>query len=751
MIYSLLNSLYCEREDKMATFTPRLENDCPPASDKHWIGTAFGGYNKCNTDVDTRHGGTLVLPNCTGWAWGRFHEILGKVPTLRPGGNANTWYSYTQDGYKRGTKPQVGAVICWSGGDMGHVAIVEKVNSDGSIITSNSSYKDYNNYYFMMTLYPKNNYSAWNGSYTLQGFIYNPACDGISDALSDFLKVASDHVGEDNKWVCKKTGITKNQSWSAAFVIACAKSVNNALNKVIPEQLNPADIARQGVKKGYGKWYKGPYHKCNPTPQPGDLVLLKFSLPKSAASSPLQSFLPSTTSRPTLSPIDLTTDMYESDKIAIVKSVKSGNIQVVEGDVGGKISYKKYAMKSTVIVGYYRPDWSKLDASPVNLATTELSGPLYDMVNTRQDAVIREFGYVDSNNKPSISPSNIRLSVINYTTLLGSLFSWLGGTTSADTVSGSHSVSGLDTVPRAIAEYLLDKGLNAAAVSGVLGNIKVESGNFNVGAVGDYGTSFGICQWHYGRGEAMKKMAGSDWKNNLTGQLDYLWHELSHGYSSVLSALKAVPNTEAGARKAADVFVRQFEIPADIEGESVKRQANASDFWKAMKVEAVGATSSRLSGGKTYNIPTTLSQTGIDRIYTNYTYFYNIWASSTTQKKLAQIWDKQGRPSSRGIATISGYYLVAVTPTYGLPGDLITVVLKDNVAFDALIADAKSPSDANCNKWGHETGGKTNIIEWEIKGSAASNVDNKAMNSMNLSGWEGKAISKIINRGKYKG
>ena len=121
--------------------------------------------------------------------------------------------------------------------------------------------------------------------------------------------------------------------------------------------------------------------------------------------------------------------------------------------------------------------------------------------------------------------------------------------------------------------------MNVAAACGVCANIKAES-NFNTGAVGDKGTSFGICQWHAGRGDRMKNVAGPNWATNLTGQLTYLWFELNNSYAGVLNSLKKCPNSELGARQAANVFVRDFERPAHPDTASIKRQATAATYYK---------------------------------------------------------------------------------------------------------------------------------------------------------------------------
>lgn len=149
-------------------YNPRLK--APGTTDKNWIKNTKGGYNYCMLIK-----GNSCLPNCVGYSWGRWRELLGKKPSLSRG-NAENWYGYKKDGYKRGKTPKLGAVICWRKGKAGyekdgagHVAIVEKINSDGSILTSNSAYGG--SRFYTKTL--KKPYSM-GGKYVFQGFIYIP-------------------------------------------------------------------------------------------------------------------------------------------------------------------------------------------------------------------------------------------------------------------------------------------------------------------------------------------------------------------------------------------------------------------------------------------------------------------------------------------------------------------------------------------------------------------------------------------------
>lgn len=113
------------------------------------------------------------LPNCTCYCWGRWWEIQNVRPEL-PLGNANTWWNDALEmGKKTGQEPQLGAIIVTWYSEGGHVAIVEQINDDGSIVTSNSGWPD--DFFWIETLYPSNGYvaSSWMPSEAyVQGFIY---------------------------------------------------------------------------------------------------------------------------------------------------------------------------------------------------------------------------------------------------------------------------------------------------------------------------------------------------------------------------------------------------------------------------------------------------------------------------------------------------------------------------------------------------------------------------------------------------
>ncbi len=122
--------------------------------------------------------------------------------------------------------------------------------------------------------------------------------------------------------------------------------------------------------------------------------------------------------------------------------------------------------------------------------------------------------------------------------------------------------------------------LNTAAACGVLANIEAES-NFSTTALGDGGTSFGICQWHNGRYDRLKQFCltyGLDY-TSLDGQLEYLRYELQTGYSHVLTTLRRLPDSEDGAYQAGYIWCYYFEIPASREESSTRRGRNAQYYY----------------------------------------------------------------------------------------------------------------------------------------------------------------------------
>lgn len=114
----------------------------------------------------------IYYGNCTWYVFGRAWEVLGYRPTgLAYLGNAGTWYNNVTQYQKNKTTPRAGSIACWSvEGGNGHVAFVEKVNSNGTITISESNwgYNYPNGKYFRV----RENVNPSNYVGTFQGYIY---------------------------------------------------------------------------------------------------------------------------------------------------------------------------------------------------------------------------------------------------------------------------------------------------------------------------------------------------------------------------------------------------------------------------------------------------------------------------------------------------------------------------------------------------------------------------------------------------
>ncbi len=151
---------------------------------------------------------------------------------------------------------------------------------------------------------------------------------------------------------------------------------------------------------------------------------------------------------------------------------------------------------------------------------------------------------------------------------------------------GYISARSASTNETLVFRYLVDvMGLNTAAACGVLANIEYES-NFNPTRVGDNGTSYGICQWHYSRKTNLMKYCetnGLDY-TSLEGQLSFLDYELKKSYKGIYNYLKSVSNDAQGAYNAGYYWCYHFEIPLNYGRVSVFRGNLARNtYWPAYR------------------------------------------------------------------------------------------------------------------------------------------------------------------------
>lgn len=172
-------------------------------------------------------------------------------------------------------------------------------------------------------------------------------------------------------------------------------------------------------------------------------------------------------------------------------------------------------------------------------------------------------------------------------------------------------------------------GLNLAAAVGAATNVANES-NFKTGALGDGGTSYGICQWHNTRFTNLKNWCGSNGKDyeSLDGQMWYMKYELEGSYSAVLSYLHSVPNTAQGAYDAAYRWCLKFEVPADTVATSEKRGAIARDtYWPKYSGTGTSSSTTASSSSTGETVYTVVAGDTLSKIAAKYGTTYQVLAA----------------------------------------------------------------------------------------------------------------------------
>lgn len=169
---------------------------------------------------------------------------------------------------------------------------------------------------------------------------------------TDLVKIAAAEIGNGGnkyrKWYYgyNGTGI----DWCAVFVSWCAYMAK-VLNISIVKTDGAGCFAREGVAKGWGKWFEG-----GTTPQPGDIVTFCWN---GLGRYPGQ-------------------DKYFSDHVGIIEKISGSNFSTIEGNCGGSadtstVKRKSYAIKNVYINGFYRPNWTDAVTIPTPTPITTTS------------------------------------------------------------------------------------------------------------------------------------------------------------------------------------------------------------------------------------------------------------------------------------------------------------------------------------------------------------------------------------------
>lgn len=170
----------------MGAYKPRLTR--PEAGNRFYIRKQSGGLNPAIKGYPT-DAQNDVLRNCVGYVVGRWLEL--GAPLLRPINAELFIQSAQKDGLTISQKPSLGAVAVWQGGSTqqagdgaGHVAIVEQINPDGSIVTSESGWGASRPFWTTKRVKGTGNWGEKPSRFRFLGFIVNPAVPVLPEGVN---------------------------------------------------------------------------------------------------------------------------------------------------------------------------------------------------------------------------------------------------------------------------------------------------------------------------------------------------------------------------------------------------------------------------------------------------------------------------------------------------------------------------------------------------------------------------------------
>jgi len=547
-------------------------------------------------------------------------------------------------------------------------------------------------------------------------------------------------------------GVGSNMAWCAAFVSACAQKAGIA-NIIIAKNSRAPLVAKNTVELYGGTWIDGPLinGKQPVIPQPGDLITFGTETWKGHD---------------------------KAKHIGIVTSVDD-KVHTIEGNTGedGICKYKEYAFDCDRINLYVRPDWSRVgDILDAETAEEPTFTPLYNNYNDRHDMTLRQVCYLDGNYNLSDAGSGIAISAINYTTMLGTLYDSFAPAYASNISIDTSLLTGNEKIA---IDYFLSMVYPASSACAMAGCLYAYSRlntqfKYKIPRTGE--TRYGIGAWN---GTKLGGLIAShydelvSWDTDLSHQLSFFLNDLYNNYRDLFTHIKTKSLGLDAVNELVDEFMPIYNPEMDTESIHIAAKEWATQFYNNLIIlegTVIGDTSvltdingNQLHAQFSVDIPPELDQTGLlfDEDYTSYTHWFYGWGKSTDSYRLSRVWESQGCCHDNGVATIGGYYCVAVKPKFGTVGDVMRVTLKSGASFNCIMADTKG-GDAK-SEWGHSKSDKDgnpyndiSIIEWErvktdsegraIKGKIGStNIDK----NRSIGDWYKQPITNITNYGKY--
>lgn len=323
----------------------------------------------------------------------------------------------------------------------------------------------------------------------------------------------------------------------------------------------------------------------------------------------------------------------------IVYGFDNNKVYTIEGNTSDCVAYREYSRSSSYVFGYGYPAYDAETSEEKPVAQTDNSGEtIYTVVKgDTLSGIAARYGttYQVLASYNGIANPNL-INVGQKIRIPGANNNGSSGTTSGSTNKLSREATATADA-KAIWDFLIAKIGNAFGVAGLMGNLYAESALVPINLQQSYEKSlgytdasytaavdngsynnfvkdsagYGLAQWTYwSRKQGLLDYAKSVKSSigNLTTQLEFLYKELSGGYTGVLATLKNAKSV----REASDAVLTKFERPAN-QGESVQtaRASYGEKYYNAYAGSGSG-TSPKTEEPKTETKPQTSTAVKVD-------------------------------------------------------------------------------------------------------------------------------------------
>ena len=232
-----------------------------PSNNPFYNTKSNNGYSECIVGFPTDSTAN-VLANCVGYACGRFNEIIGDMVYPYLNCNAENFIERAKNyGLEVVNYPTLGGIMVWQKGSLsdsdgaGHVAIVERIDSDNQIYTSESGYGG--NAFWNTTR--RNNNGRWgmNSSYTFRGCIINPAIGDVhyeQPKLKPLDEIAIDVINGKYGNYPERKELLEKDGYNYSEVQSKVNEILSNKNDWIPKEGDTVYVEKTGKATSYGEF-----------------------------------------------------------------------------------------------------------------------------------------------------------------------------------------------------------------------------------------------------------------------------------------------------------------------------------------------------------------------------------------------------------------------------------------------------------------------------------------------------------------